>query len=84
MEPIEYVGYLAMACIAIALIPQVARSWKTKSTKDISLAWTSVYFLGIMLWLVYGMGIGSTPLALSSALEGSLAGSLLVLKLKYG
>jgi MtN3 and saliva related transmembrane protein len=84
MDPIEYVGYLGMALIAAALIPQVARSWKTKSTKDISLVWNSVYFSGIMMWLVYGMGIGSTPLTLSSMLEGSLAASLLVLKIKYG
>jgi hypothetical protein len=37
-----------------------------------------------MLWVAYGIGIGSVPLALSSALEGSLAASLLLLKIKYG
>jgi MtN3 and saliva related transmembrane protein len=84
MAPIEYVGYIAMACIAISLIPQVARSWKTKSTKDISIVWNSIYLAGIMMWLVYGIGIGSMPLTLSSALEGCLAASLLVLKIRYG
>ena len=84
METIELIGYFAMASINIALIPQVAKSWKSKSTKDVSIAWNSLYFAGLMMWLAYGMGIGSVPLALSSAVEGSLALSLLTLKIKYG
>jgi MtN3 and saliva related transmembrane protein len=84
MEPVEMLGFLAMASINIGLLPQVAKSWKTKSTKDISITWNSFYFAGLMLWLAYGVLMGSMPLILSSALEGSLVASLLVLKLKYG
>jgi uncharacterized protein with PQ loop repeat len=34
---IEIVGHIGAAIVASALVPQVIKSWKTKSTEDISL-----------------------------------------------
>ena len=84
MVSIELVGYLAIVLIASSLVPQVIKSWKTKSTKDISLFWNSLYVLGLICWLTYGIGIKNTPLIVSSVIEGTLAASLLILKIKYG
>jgi MtN3 and saliva related transmembrane protein len=84
MQPYELIGFLAGALIAIALIPQVIKSWKTKSTKDISIFWNSLYVAGLVLWIVYGSIIMSVPMIVSACVEISLAISLLVLKLKYG
>jgi MtN3 and saliva related transmembrane protein len=84
MQPIELFGYAAMLIIPIALAPQVIKSWKTKSTKDISFSWNSTYILGLLCWLIYGIGIDSKPLAISAIIEGTLASSLLFLKIKYG
>ena len=33
----EILGYLSGALITVALLPQVLKSWKSKSTKDISI-----------------------------------------------
>lgn len=79
----EIVGYMATAVIAVSLIPQVYKSWKTKSTKDISIPWVLIYILGLVLWIIYGFGISSTPLMLSASIESLIAISLLVLKLMY-
>ena len=79
----ELIGYLAGALVAGALIPQVLKSWKTKSTKDISLLWNSTLLTGLVLWVVYGYGIGSMPLLIFATIEASLSLSLLVLKLTY-
>jgi MtN3 and saliva related transmembrane protein len=49
MAFIDLIGFLAGATVAISLVPQVLKSWKTKSTKDISLAWTLIYILGLTL-----------------------------------
>lgn len=84
MQFVEVFGYAAMVLIPIALAPQVIKSWKSKLTKDISLAWTTVYVLGLLCWLVYGIGMGILPLAISAVVEILLAGSLMFLKLKYG
>jgi len=84
MQPIELFGYAAMLIIPIALAPQVIKSWKTKSTKDISFTWNTIYIIGLICWLIYGIGINSKPLTLSAIIEGTLATSLLVLKIRYG
>lgn len=81
---IDLIGYFGMVVIAISLIPQVIKAWKTKSTSDISIVWNSIYVFGILIWLVYAIGISSQPLLLSCIVEGSLAFSLLILKVRYG
>jgi len=72
MSDIEFIGYLAMITVAISLTPQVIKSWKTKSTKDISTTWTTLYVIGLSLWLIYGIGIWSLPLVFASIIEGLL------------
>ena len=81
---IELVGYFAGIMVAISLIPQVIKSWKTKSTKDISVMWTLIYLTGLILWIVYGIGILSFPIIIFVTIEALLAISLLILKIKYG
>lgn len=80
----ELIGYAAGLLAAISLIPQVVKSWKTKSTKDISILWTSIYLCGLILWMIYGWMIASYPLVVMVVFETALALSLLILKLRYG
>jgi uncharacterized protein with PQ loop repeat len=47
---IELIGYLAGIIIAISLTPQVIKSWRTKSTKDISTLCTLVYITGLVVF----------------------------------
>ena len=84
MVNIELIGYLAGFTVAISLTPQVIKAWKTKSTKDISIAWTLIYIAGLILWIVYGFGISSFPLMVTVTIEALLAVSLLILKVRYG
>lgn len=83
MLHIELVGYLAGLIIAVSLTPQVIKAWKTKSTKDISVLWNSIYVIGLSLWIYYGFGINSKPLIFTITIELILALSLLYLKIKY-
>ncbi|MCA9364823.1 MAG: hypothetical protein KC736_02935 [Candidatus Moranbacteria bacterium] len=81
---IEIVGHIGAAIIASALAPQVIKSWKTKSTEDISLAWNTLLLTGLIIFVIYGYGIGSHPIMIFTTIEASLTFSLLVLKLIYG
>lgn len=83
MNP-EVIGYAAGAFAAAALIPQVVKSWRTKSTHDISILWTSIYLIALVLWVLYGWMIMSYPLVVMASFETVLAISLLILKLRYG
>jgi MtN3 and saliva related transmembrane protein len=81
MEPL---GFLAGALVAISLLPQVIKSWKTKSTKDIAVSWTLMNLAGQILWILYGFGVGSASLVIMSGITLLMTISLLVLKLRHG
>lgn len=82
MKP-EIIGFIGSATIACSLFPQVYKSWKTKSTKDISLLWNTVLSIGLILFVVYGFQISSLPIMVFTTIEASLALSLLILKFIY-
>lgn len=83
MDSIQLTGYLAGFVLAIALVPQVWKSWKTKSTADVSLLWSLIYTFGLALFLVYGIGIRQMPVIVMNTLEILLAISLVTAKLIY-
>ena len=80
---VEIIGYVAGAIVSVSLLPQVVKSWKTKSTKDISIVWNSIYLTGLVLWVGYGFMIDSYPVAFMMSIEAFMALFLLILKLKY-
>jgi len=80
---IEIVGFIGSGIIASALAPQVIKSWKTKSTGDISLLWNSLLLTGLIIFIIYGIGIKSRPIMIFTSIEASLTLSLLILKLFY-
>jgi MtN3 and saliva related transmembrane protein len=44
-------GLLAGTLTTIAFLPQVIRTWKSKSTKDLSLAMLGTVTTGVFCWL---------------------------------
>ncbi|HBO17104.1 MAG: hypothetical protein UR69_C0002G0242 [Candidatus Moranbacteria bacterium GW2011_GWE2_35_2-] len=80
---IEIVGFAGSAIIASALVPQVIKSWTTKSTEDISLLWNSLLLIGLILFIIYGIGLHSRPIMIFTTIEASLTLSLLILKLTH-
>lgn len=46
---------LATLCIVSSYIPQLIKGYKTKSLKDLSLAFLVVITIGTVLWAFYGI-----------------------------
>lgn len=80
----ETVGFIAGTLVAISVLPQVLKSWKTKSTKDIALSWSVINLAGQILWIVYGFLIASYSLVIMSGITLLMNVSMIFLKLKYG
>ena len=80
----ETIGFIAGSLVAISVFPQVYKSWKTKSTKDIALSWSVINLLGQVLWIVYGFLIHSYALVIMSSLTLIMNASMITLKLKHG
>lgn len=78
----EIIGLIAAVCTTFAFIPQVMKVWKTKQTKDLSLRMYSIMFIGILLWLVYGIRIDSLSIILANVVTATLVGTILVYIIK--
>lgn len=59
IDKFEIIGLIAAALTTSAFVPQVYKAWKSKSTESLSLSMYVVFFIGIMLWLVYGFHLNS-------------------------
>ena len=83
IDPITVVGLIAATFTTIALLPQLMKVWKTKSTRDISTGMFTLYSSGLFLWFIYGVYINDLPLILANSLAFIQALIILVFKAKY-
>ena len=83
MNPITIVGLIAAAFTTIALLPQLMKVWKTKSTRDISTGMFTLYSCGLFLWFVYGVYINDLPIILANSLAFIQSLIILIFKAKY-
>ena len=83
LSPITLIGLLAGTLTTISFVPQVLKTWKTKSAGDLSLGMYSIFCLGSMLWLIYGLIISDIPVIAANAVTLALAFTLLYFKLLY-
>ena len=81
---VSLLGAVAGFCTTMSFLPQLLWAWRTRSTRDISLAMFAVLVTGIFLWLIYGLLIGDGPLIAANAVSLCLTGSILYLKLRHG
>lgn len=82
--PVQALGLAAGFCTTLAFLPQVIRTWRTRSTGDLSLSMFLIFVLGICLWLAYGLLRGDVSLIAANAVTLVLAATLLYFKLRYG
>lgn len=80
----EWFGYAAAALTTFAFIPQAVMTIKTRDTHGISRGMYLMFTIGVALWLVYGIILGSWPMIFANTVTLALAGTILVLKLRYG
>ncbi|MBF0095286.1 MAG: SemiSWEET transporter [Alphaproteobacteria bacterium] len=78
----DAVGFVAGTLTTLAFLPQVLKTWRTRSARDLSLAMLLSFCAGVVLWLVYGVMIGQWPIILPNIVTLVLAGSILVFKLR--
>ncbi len=83
MSIYEILGLLAALLTTASFLPQVYKTWRTKSTEGLSLSMYLIFFSGIVLWLVYGIHLKSLPMILANTITAVLSSALIVMKLKF-
>lgn len=81
MEFIEILGMVAGSISAVTFLPQVIKTWKTKSADDISLLMFTFATVSVILWLIYGIVKESIPIIYTNSLV--LVCSLIMLYFKF-
>ncbi len=80
---IDALGFAAGILTTIAFVPQAWHSWKTRDLSGISLRMYGLFTLGVLLWLIYGIAVGSWPVTIANAVTLVLAGFVLGLKVTH-
>src|SRR3954452_398094 len=81
---ITVLGAAAGLCTVGSFVPQVVKAWREGDTRAISLRMYLVLVAGFVLWLGYGVLIGSWPIILVNAGNLVLSAAILRLKLRDG
>jgi MtN3 and saliva related transmembrane protein len=79
----DFIGYGAAILTTIAFIPQTLKSWRTRDLSGVSLSMYSLFTLGVLLWLIYGILLDSWPIIAANTITLALAGTVLFLKLRH-
>ena len=78
-----FLGYFAGFLTTISFLPQVVKTWKTRSASDLSLGMFSVFSVGVLFWLVYGFLMQEPPMILWNSVTLIFVLAILVMKLKF-
>lgn len=79
---IDAIGYVAGALTTFAFLPQVWKTWRSRSAEDLSLAMLLSFCLGLVLWLIYGFLNTQWPIIIPNIITLALTGTILVFKLR--
>lgn len=82
MDSIECLGFVASLLTTVAYLPQVVKTWRTRSADDFSLPTLSMLVAGIGLWTIYGVMRDAPPVWLGNGITMVLAAFILSMKLR--
>ncbi len=83
MSGIEIMGIIAGGLTTTSLVPQVIKTYKSRSAEDLSLKMFSLFSLGVLLWLIYGFINEDLPIILANGFTLVLALTLLFFKFRF-
>ena len=80
MDYLTVLGLSAATLTTISFLPQMVKTWQTKSAKDVSYIMLITFILGVSLWLLYGIFRQDIAIILANAI--TLVFNLTILWLK--
>ena len=80
---IDLFGFLAAFLTTLAFLPQLYKTWQTKSADDVSLIMLILFLTGLICWIIYGLKINSIPILIANTMTFIFNFSILILKITY-
>lgn len=83
MDSITVLGLIGGTFTTASFFPQVLKTLKTRSTKDVSTGMFVLLSVGIGFWIAYGVKIGSVPVIVANSISLVLTLAMLGMKALY-
>ncbi|OJW49131.1 MAG: hypothetical protein BGO67_11245 [Alphaproteobacteria bacterium 41-28] len=81
---IECLGLAGGTLTTFSFLPQAIKIWQTRDVSSISLLMYSIFCVGVMFWLIYGIALGSIALIIANGITLCFSTSILFLKIYIG
>jgi MtN3 and saliva related transmembrane protein len=79
---VAIIGYVATACVSLAMWPQVIAVWRTRDVKELSFPAFALNLIGCILGATYGYIIHAMPVFVANGSIGVASAILLILIIK--
>lgn len=83
MTGVDILGYAACAVTAMTFLPQVVKTWKEKSAKNVSLMMFIIAFINEIMWIAYGAMRNDMVIVITNVIMITMCSIMIGLKLKY-
>lgn len=83
MELVDIFGYLGTFTGISFMLPQVYRTYKTKSVEDLSWGMLIMFFFNCIFWLMYGILLPATAVAVVNGVAFLVTSTQISLKVLY-
>ena len=83
MEPVEILGLAAGCITSITFLPQVIKTWKTKSAEGVSLMMFTLATISVIMWLVYGILVDKLSIIFTNSMVLLLSLIMLYFKFRF-
>ena len=80
----DLLGISAGVLPASSRVPQIVKTWKTRSAGGLSLLMYAMLCTGFLLWLTYGIMTESLPIILSNVVSLGFNAVLLAFRFRFG
>ncbi|PMB00422.1 hypothetical protein CEN50_03380 [Fischerella thermalis CCMEE 5268] len=84
MDFLTILGLAAATLTTSAFLPQMLKTWQSKSAKDVSYTMLITFIVGIFLWLIYGIFRQDLAIILANFITLIFNLIILWLKIRYG
>lgn len=83
MNGVDLLGYAACAVTAMTFLPQLIKTWKEKSAKNVSLMMFLIAFVNEIMWIAYGALRNDMVIVITNVIMITMCSVMISLKLKY-
>jgi MtN3 and saliva related transmembrane protein len=83
MTALDQLGMTAGCVTSINFLPQVIKTWRTKSAADISLLMFTFATIPVIMWLAYGIILQNVPIIFTNSMVLFFSLIMLYFKFRY-